>query len=168
MEDLKVRLNAILEGAMNNPDQEIVLENVEFDQEMISETVLAMMIEAAEEAAFAMVKDFIMENAQSLIKNNVLTESTAGQSVFVLDNTARRKKAENMMKLNYARKANDPRYFKAIALRRVYKRIIEQIRSDPRYSAAHTQTMQMQFRAFVPNAQAMNKQHQNQRTKLQH
>lgn len=124
--------------------------------EMLSEAAIMLLIEAVEAMNVEQVKQFIKENSHEFIRDGILSESAIRNSFMVLDHESRRKKAENLLKLQMARKANDPRYLKAMALRRRYITLIEEIRRDSRYSSAHAEVMKKQFHSRVaPKASAL-------------
>jgi hypothetical protein len=154
---LQDRLKSLLEGSYvqeaTTPESEPIGEDAVTD-DMMAEATVAMILETTQAYALEAARDFITENAHLLVRDGLLTEAVAGQSFMVLSREAQRNKAENLLKMQMARKAGDPRYMKVAALRRTIKRLTAELHNDSRYNEAKTIVMKRQFR-YAPDANAI-------------
>jgi len=159
---LKERLRTLLEGtaAVQENDEleqdqqdEPIGEDV-ITEDMISEATVAAIYEAAQTYAFEIAQEFLTENAHTLIRDGLLSENAMGQSFVVLSRQSQRSKAERLLRMQMAKKAGDPRYYKIAALRRIIKRLTAEIHNDSRYNEARTIVMKRQFKQ-VPDASAL-------------
>jgi hypothetical protein len=169
MSNLQDRLKAMLEGTFIQEGaaahEEAIGEDA-VDGDMMAEATIAMVIETAQNLALEAAREFITENAHLLVRDGLLTEDAAGQSFLVLSREAQRNKAESLLKMQMARKANDPRALKVAAMRRTIKRLVGEIHNDSRYNEAKTIVMKRQFRQQSNAAAAMSAKRVNSQFKL--
>jgi len=156
---LKDRLRAFLEGTHEvavktndnvADDQEPIGEDC-VTEDMKAEATIASIVEMAQNYALELAAEFIKENAHILVRDGLLTENVAGQSFVVLSRESQRSKAERLLRMQMAKKAGDPRYFKIAALRRRIKQLTKEIHNDSRYSEARSIVMKRELRK-MPNA----------------
>mgnify|MGYP001255383292 CR=1 FL=1 len=122
--------------------------------EMISEATIVAIYEAAHDHAMEIVKQYLTESGHELVRDGLLTENAMGQSFVVLSRESQRSKAERLLRMQMARKAGDPRYFKIASYRRKIKQLTREIHNDSRYNEARTIVMKRQFR-YVPDPKAL-------------
>jgi len=161
------RLKSLLESGYlqeSVKDQEPIGEDA-VDAEMMAEATIAMVLEATLGFALEEAQAFLTENAHLLVRDGLLTEDAAGQSFMYLSRQSQRDKAESLLRMQMARKANDPRAMKVAALRRTIKRLTAEIHNDSRYSEARTIVMKRQFR-YAPDAAALSAKRSQQGIKL--
>ena len=165
-DELRKRLLAIQEGAGDDiAADEVPAGDDEFDDlsddltgddllgdaDLMSEVTLSI-IES--EIGADKLQAFITENAQMLVRDKLLTESSIGKSYMVLSPDARRKKAIDIMKLRMARDAGDSRYKKIVVARKLLTSLLGKIRVDPKYKKAESIVKRMKFK-IIQNPQAV-------------
>lgn len=167
-EEIKRKLRAIQEGAIledasDDADDLDDLDLDDLDEDLIAEATLALL--EAELGPEAM-PSFMAENATMLVRDKLLTEDVAGKSYIVLSPEARRQKAINIMKLNMAKSAGDPRYKKLVLARAMVKKLLEGIRGDSRYAKAEAIVRKQHF-TIVSNPEAVAAMNRSKKLKLQ-
>jgi len=156
IEEIETDPEELLNDEDKNLEDDNVMNSDDFamNDEFLSEVNLAILRHELNISTDDTMRKFLTENHDMLIRDKILTENALNQSFISLSPMARRAKAVNLLKLKMAKQAGDPRYRKAVRLRALWKRLLDQIRNDSRYKKAETIISRQQFR-IVRNPEAI-------------